>query len=145
MAKDCSTLNIRPYQLMCMVCKIGAGFTSDLDNARLNEILKAVREKSYIPLRLRCNVTSIYAYQNPGRDEDTPEGELFNVKRDLDILQRLALVPGSTMPAMDLFDLLLANIPTAEGICGYGEITSNTWKGCAEATSGNYERGHAKG
>ena len=37
------------------------------------------------PLTLRCNVDTVYRYQNPGHAEDTGEGELFNAKRDLDI------------------------------------------------------------
>ncbi len=100
-------LSIRPYQLMCIVCKIGEGFTSDLKDKRLNEILKKVRENPDMPVTLRCNVEGIYRYQNPGKDEDTPEGKLFNIKRDLDILQKLGLVPGSTRPARDLFHCLL--------------------------------------
>ena len=145
MARDYDVLDVRPYQLMCLVCRIGAGMADDLGDERLNAILRRVRERPYTPIRLRCNVNTIYQYQNPGHQEDTPEGELFNVKRDLDILQRLALTPGSTMPAIDLFGLLLTAIPTASGICGYGEATAESWKGCPQAASGHYERGQARG
>ena len=88
---------------------------------------------------------TVYRYQNPGPHEDTTEGELFNAKRDLDIIQKLGLVPGDTRPAVDMFERLLANIPTAEGICGYETVTSETWRGCRRAASGHYEKGHALG
>lgn len=139
------TINIRPYQLMCIVCKIGSGLSSDLGNKRLNEILKIVREKPNTPASLRCNVDSNYQYQNPGKEDDSPEGDLFNEKRDLDILQKLGLVPGSTRPVVELFLRLFSKIPTAKGICGYEKPSSKIWKGCAEAESGNYEKGHKRG
>jgi len=143
--RDYSTLEMRPYQLMCLVCRIGAGQGDDPGDERLDDALRAIRRKPYTPITLRANVSSIYAFQNPGRDDDTPEGELYNVKRDLDILQRLGLLPGTTMPAIDLFDLLFDAIHTARGICAYDEITSEEWRGCPRAFSGNYEKGREKG
>ena len=139
------TLELRPYQLMCMVCKTGAGWTPEEDGGKLADIVRAVRERRDIPVTLRCSVDSGYRYQNPGRTEDTPEGDLFNEKRDLDVLQRLGLVPGATRPALELFERLFENISSTQGICGYAEITSEAWRGCRDAGSGNYERGHAKG
>ena len=138
-------LDIRPYQLMCMVCKIGAGWTPDADDGDLSAILNAMRGEPDLPVVLRCNVDSGYRYQNPGKTDDTPEGDLFNEKRNLDILQRLGLVPGSTRPALELFERLFENIPTTGGICGYADVTSENWRGCPDAESGNYERGHAGG
>jgi hypothetical protein len=138
-------LEVRPYQLMCIVCRIGEGRGGDLGDARLNEILKAVRQDRKRPVALRCNVDTVYRYQNPGHADDTREGELFNAKRDLDILQKLGLVPGDARPALDLLDRLLAKVPTARGICGYETATSDAWRGCARATSGCYEKGRALG
>ena len=138
-------LSVRPYQLMCIVCKIGAGLDADLGDERLNEISRKVRENPEAPITLRCNVDSVYRYQNPGTEEDTPEGELFNVKRDMDIVQKMGLVPGATRPAKDMFQRLFDSISTTKGVCGYGQVTSETWKGCADAKSGNYEKGHAQG
>ena len=138
-------LEVRPYQLMCIVCRIGEGRSEDLGDARLTEILAAVRSDRKTPIRLRCNVDTVYRYQNPGAGEDTPEGELFNAKRDLDVIQKLGLVPGDARPAVDMFERLLANVPTAKGICGYGTVTAETWRGCARAERGSYEKGHALG
>ncbi len=137
-------LDVRPYQLMCLVCRIGEGQTEALDGT-LAEVLAAVRADAKIPIRLRCNADSVYGYQNPGPADDSPEGELFNAKRDLDILQKLGLVPGDARPAIDMFQRLLTSISTAKGICNYQDVTSETWRGCPRADSGHYEKGHALG
>jgi hypothetical protein len=142
---EANILDVRPYQLMCIVCRRGEGRTEDLGDARLSEILAASQADSTIPIRLCLNTESVYTFQNPGHGEDTSEGELFNLKRDLDIIQKLGLVPGDTRPAEDMFERLLVNIPTARGICGYEEVTADTWRGCRRAGSGNYEKGHALG
>ncbi len=144
-AKGLPALEVRPYQLMCVVCRLGEGRTSDLGEPRLTEILQAVRADRKRPVALRCNVDTVYRYQNPGRAADTSEGQLFNAKRDLDILQKLGLVPGDARPAVDLFERLLAKVPTARGICGYETTTSATWRGCARAASGAYEKGQKLG
>jgi hypothetical protein len=139
------TVAVRPFQLMCVVCRLGAGCADDLGHPRLTAILRAVRRDPKLPLTLRCNVDAVYRYQNPGHAEDTPEGALFNAKRDLDVLQKLGLVPGDTRPAIDLFERVLAKIPQARGICGYERQTSDTWRGCPHAASGHYEKGRGLG
>jgi len=144
MVRESGPLDVRPYQLLRIVSKIGEGCTDDLSEPRLTAILRAVRENPVLPLTLRCNVTSTYAYQNPGDDEDTPEGDLFSVRRDLKILQRMGLVPGATRPAIDLFELLLRNIETAKGIVWFDEVTSDTWRG-EPRESCHYEAGRALG
>jgi hypothetical protein len=143
--KNYITLNVRPYQLMCIVCKVGAGYTSDLGDKKLNEIFNKIRKHPYIPITLRCNVDTRFRYQNPGTEGDTPEGETFNIKRDLDILYHLRLVPGTTLPANEIFHRFFKYIITAKGICGYDRVSSKDWKGCTYANSGNYEKGHAMG
>lgn len=130
---------------MCIVCRVGEGRRDDLEDARLTQVLNCIREHPNIPVRLRLNVDSVYRYQNPGREADTPEGEVFNEKRDLDIIQRLGLVPGATRPANELFYRLFERIPSARGICGYERVTSEAWRGCSRASSGWYEKGHAMG
>lgn len=138
-------LEIRPYQLMCVVCRLGEGRTDDLGEARLTEILRVVRRDRKTPIALRANCDTVYGYQNPGHAEDTPEGELFNAKRDLDILQRLGLVPGDCRPAIDMFERLLTNVKSSQGICGGDPAAAAEWRGCARAASGAYEKGHALG
>lgn len=136
------TLDVRPYQLMCVICRIGRrGNQAD----KVAEILSAVRKNPLLPLRLRCNVDSCYRFQNPGRDEDSPGGELFNDKRDLDIIQKFGLAPGDTRPAIELFERVFERIKTCQGICGYETVTGKAWTGCERAASGDYEKGIAAG
>jgi hypothetical protein len=142
--QEFESLDVRPYQLVHIVSKLGEGFTEDLGDARLTEILRAVRQNPALPLTLRCNVTSHYAYQNPGYALDTPEGDLYNVRRDLRILQRMGLVPGDTRPAIELFRRLLENVETAEGILCFDEITSDTWRG-EPRNSCHYKKGRDLG
>ena len=147
-AKDAAGIDfvdVRPFQLMCIVCRLGEGRKETLGDARLDEILAAVRDNPVVPVRLRLNHESVYRYQNPGHGEDTSEGDLFNLKRDLDIIQKLGLVPGDARPAIDMFERVFEEIPTTKGICGYDTVTGDAWKGCPKANSGNYEKGHAMG
>ncbi len=138
-------VSVRPYQLMCLVCRTGAEGTTALKNPRLREIVDIIRQDWNTPLMLRCNTIFPFDFQNPGHQEDTPEGELFNVRRDLDILRNLGLVPGSVRPAVDLFTLLWQKIKTSKGICGYEGTNTRDWQGCPDAFSGNYEKGYALG
>ena len=146
MVAEYGSLEVRPYQCLCIVCRLGSDGADQYCHAqRLDEILTAVRADPNLPVTLRCNVDTVYYYQNPGRECDTPEGELFNDKRNLDIIQILGMVPGATRPALELFNRIFKEITTCRGICGYDEVTSETWQGCHLAGSGNYERGHEKG
>ncbi len=141
-------LVMRPYQLMHIVARIGAGrgisSTDDLGHARLSEILAAVRRAPNTPVTLICNTSSPYYYQNPGPGEDTSDGRLFNLRRDLKILQMLGLVPGDTRPALELFTRLFENVPTARDILWFDEQTSSAWKG-EPRESCRYDEGHRMG
>ncbi|MFA5864019.1 MAG: hypothetical protein WC975_04950 [Phycisphaerae bacterium] len=61
-------------------------------------------------MTLRCNVDTMFRYQNVGRADDTPGGEDFNDRRDLHVLQRLGLCPGDTRPAVTLFERVIAEV-----------------------------------
>lgn len=137
-------LEVRPYQLLCVVCSVGEG-DSPPKNKRIKAIRQAVRENPDMPITIACNAGDIYIYQDPGTKEDMPEGRDFNRKRDLDILQKMSWPPGVTLPARTAFLSLLKHIPTVAGICGYETVTSEAWKGCPMARSGNYEKGRQKG
>ena len=137
-------LAVRPYQLMCLFCALGEG-DPGCRGERVRELFAAVRADPETPLALRCRSDDVFAYQSPGTGDDTPEGADYNQKRDLEILARLDLVPGSVLPARMALKRLLKAIPNASGICGYAAVTSEAWRGCAHAGSGAYERGREKG
>lgn len=144
MVQEYGSLDVRPFQLVRIVSRLGEGRSDDLGDPRLSEILAAVRESPLRPITLRCNVTSTYGYQNPGHGDDTPEGDLFNVRRDLQVLQRLGLVAGATRPAIDLFELLLRNVETDRDVCWFETITSDDWRGELRESC-HYEAGRALG
>ncbi len=145
--EEFGSIDIRPYQLLCLICRQGQRekTASYYHESRLNDIQTAIRANPIVPLTLRCNCDSVFRYQNPGRRYDTPEGELYNDLRDLTILQRIGMIPGATLPAIDLFASVFENIPTVEGICAYPKSEAPNWPRCKLADSGNYERGIAKG
>lgn len=139
-------ITIRPYQLLCTVCSLGeeGGNTAE-QYTKCKQLREIIRKNPDTPITLACSAGPLYAYQESGADEDTPEGEEFNRKRDLDVLQILGLAPGCTLTARALFKTLLMGVSTVAGLCAYQTVTSSAWKGCPKANSGNYERGYEKG
>lgn len=136
-----SGLTVRPYRLLCAVCAVD----DETMEAATTALLDHVRADPDAPVTLRCNAGDIFGYQDCGTADDTPEGAAFNVRRDLEILHKLDLFPGVTMPARMLFHRLLEQIEDNEGVCGYSTVTSTEWTGCPKAHSGCYQRGRAKG
>lgn len=134
-------LDVRPHQLMCLICR-GDGVGDDAGLAALRDAVRAEPDR---PLRLRCRCSGVYRYQNPGCDDNTPEGTLFNELRDLAVLQRLGLVPGDTRPARELLGRVIDRVTTTEGICGSGAGVASAWRGCPRASTGAYEAGRARG
>jgi len=139
-----SGMTLRPYQLLCAVCSLGENGSGSTDE-RTGTFLEAVRENPDVPITLRCNAGDVFVYQDIGTAEDTPEGAEFNVKRDLEILYKLNLFPGSTLPARIILNRLLETIQNVSGICRCPSPTSAAWQGCPKANSGNYEKGRGKG
>jgi hypothetical protein len=138
------SLTVRPYQLLCAICSVGEGESAP-KSERTKAILDAVKADPDVPVTIVSNAGDVYVYQDPGPGEDTPEGRDFNRKRDLDILQKMSWAPGATLPARTVFLSLLKHITTVAGICGYDGVTSEAWKGCSKAKSGNYEKGQKAG
>ena len=141
------TLTVRPYQLMCLFCRLGRKDRSKayFHETRLDEIQSAIEQNPIVPISLCCNTDTAYQYQNPGRAFDTPVGDDYNDLRDLAVLRKLGAVPGETRPAVDFFDQIPAAIPVCAGICAYPAEEAPGWPACCFAATGNYERGLAQG
>jgi hypothetical protein len=129
---------------MCLICSLGdeAGEPSYPGQC---ELLEKIRRDPGMPIALRCHSDDQFAYQSPGREADTPEGADFNQKRDMEMLRQMDLAPGTILPANIALRRLHRMIPLERGICVFGTVTSDAWKGCRFANRGRYERGHAKG
>ncbi|MBM3235171.1 hypothetical protein FJZ31_02610 [Candidatus Poribacteria bacterium] len=137
-------LTLRPYQALCAVCSLGEEDSGPKDE-KLKDILDAVRKNPDMPITLKCNVGDVFLFQDPGTEDDKPEGAEYNRRRDLEMLLLLNLVPGVTVTARILFNRILDRITTVLGICGYDTVTSDVWKGCPKAMSGCYEKAREKG
>ena len=137
-------MTLRPYQVLCAVCALGEDDPGRID-AETRGILEAVRAAPDRPITLCCNAGDVFAYQDPGPAGDTPGGAEYNIRRDLEILYKLNLFPGCVLPARIIFNRLLERIEDVTGICRYGAVTSDAWKGCPKAACDGYKRGRARG
>jgi len=151
-------ITLRPYQLLCLICMLGERESEPAEQShfaalnsepfweqkhmRLDSVLQTIQQEPDIPITLRCNAGGVFHWQDPGTAEDSPEGEEYNLKRDLDILRVLDLAPGATLPARSLLYRMQNHLKSVKGICGYDECSSCAWKGCAKAAAGFYERGN---
>ncbi|MDD5597179.1 MAG: hypothetical protein PHV82_04500 [Victivallaceae bacterium] len=134
-------IEVRPYQLMCLICRSGRqNHEKYYFEDRLESLAVKIRENINRPLLLTCNCVSAYAWQNPGREYDTPEGAEFNDRRDLAILRDLNMVPGTAQPASDIIRKIFKHIKTCDDICSLGKYCTDKWQECKFAGSGNYER-----
>lgn len=137
-------MKIRPYQLLSVVCALG-GDSAEARNPNIKKLREAVRSNPDLPLTLQCNVNEVFSYQDPGPDGDTPEGVEFNLRRDLEILHKLNLFPGATLPARIIFNRVWDWIEDVAGICSYGRTTADAWTGWTKAKQASYRRGHRRG
>lgn len=141
---SCPAISLRPSELLCAVCSLGESDAGP-EGERLKELLATVRQTPDAPITLHCNVGDVFAYQDPGPEADAPGSPEFERRKDLDVLLRLNLPPGTTLPARILFHRLLDRIATVAGICGCDTATSDAWQGCPKARSGRYEKARERG
>jgi len=134
----CQTPGITMYahQLVSTVCILGGAECPLLEQERDREILGKVRKDPTVTIRLESNADEIPIYS-----ELDPQ-DVFNRKRDLDVLQRLGLVPGSVRRARYLYTLLFQRIESPIGLCAYD---TPGWEGCPLAHSGAYESVRTRG
>lgn len=141
---ETNSLTIRPYQLISIIGRLGQGYDpSDLGDPRLTEILTAIKEDPRIPITFRLYEGDRYH----GSDEDAPEGVLFHMLRDLEILERLHRESTRPlMPQAGIYLLLEAahRIPSLEGIWTFPAATSEAWRGASDFSEEEYQRGREK-
>jgi hypothetical protein len=137
-------MRVRPYHLIEVVSALG-GDAASRRKPTIRELIRAVRKEPDRPLTLVCNVGEIYGYQDPGLAEDTPEGPEFNLRRDLEILHKINLFPGATLPARIIFNRIWDWVETLEGICAFSRKTARAWSGWPKARLAAYRRGRRRG
>ena len=146
-------LFIRPHHLMCMACWYAGGEgTSPRPNDTIYEIHQRIRKDPDILITLVegcCDVCDCCDGFHPETTRCVHAGGLIrDYKKDLDVFQKLGLMPGATMPAKALIDLLFERIHSTREICGYedGIVRSEEWSICG-GPEGNpgYERSREAG
>lgn len=138
-------LYIRPHHLLCMLCSYGAGaLNAPLEVDNLQELMVRMEENPEIPVTLTegccmvCDPCPAYY----------PEKHIClwmytkDQLKDLRVLHKLNLKPGSTLKARDLINRLFAHIDSPCEICGADAMnsSSSTWESCCSANSGGYEK-----
>ncbi len=139
-----AAISIRAHQLLSTVCILGGAQCPLLEQSKAREILDKLRRDPTITIELQSNADEIPHYTALGPEDyaRSDPAEVLNRKRDLDVLQRLGLVPGSIRRARYLYTLLFERIETPDGICAYDTAG---WEGCPLARSGAYEGVRARG
>lgn len=132
-------LYVRPHHLMCLACGYAGGRNdSPRSNDTLYEILQRIRREPDVPITLvegPCEACDCCDGFHPETGRCVHGGGLIrDYKKDLDCFQKLGLMPGSTMPARQLFALLFERIPSTRDVCGYGNgvTTCEEWRICGD-------------
>lgn len=132
-------LSIRPHHLMCMSCWYAGGEgDGPRPNDTIYEIFERIRRQPDVPITLvegccmACNCCEGFHPEN-GRCVHAG-GLIRDYKKDLDCFQKLGLMPGDTLPANELLELIYERIHSTRDICGYGDgvVRSEEWRICGD-------------
>ena len=134
------TLRIRPHHLLCMSCFHGGKDKklAPIAEDNLFEAIDVIQKQPDIPVTLIAGVCMIC----PPCGKYDPANKLCvgghsmalrDQKKDLDVLQKLGLKYGDTLPARQLFQLLYERILSTREICGYGDGEVRAGNGASAA------------
>lgn len=117
-------LECRPHQLMCVLCRLGAGDPPErLKDQRLNEIFQAIRGNPRFPVRF-----TFYAGNDcVEEDEDSPSGVLFHMYQDEKILE---VRRSRNRKQSGLEALLDASAFDQQSVCWHDSGAPSAWRGC---------------
>lgn len=139
-------LYLRPHHLMCIMCYYGSGSDKVLEIDNLWEPILRMRQDPDVEITL---VEGDCLVCPPCTSYDHRSGACITLcglkdrRKDLDTLQQLDLLPGTTMKARDLYRLYRERLPSAESVCHYTEAgtTIPEWAPCGTAREGRYQKG----
>ncbi len=128
---------VRPHHLMCMSCWYAGGEASGLrPNDTLAEILQRMRQDPEVEIVLvegPCSACDCCDGFHPDTGRCVHAGGLIrDYKKDLDCFQKLGMMPGDSLPAREMMELLFERIPSTREICAYGDgvVMSTEWRIC---------------
>ena len=132
-----SRLCLRPHHLLCLSCWVGAsGGAGVRDNDTLDEVYQRICRDPAVEIMLvegPCEACHCCDGFHPDSGRCVHAGGLLrDYKKDLDVFQKLGLMPGARMKAGDLLRLIYERIPSTRDICGYGSgvVTAQEWTLC---------------
>ncbi|MFA6108176.1 MAG: hypothetical protein WDA75_05330 [Candidatus Latescibacterota bacterium] len=131
-------LRIRPHHLMCMSCWYGAtGGEGTRDNDTLDEVYHRICRDPDAEIMLvegNCEACHCCDGFHPESTRCVHAGGLIrDYKKDLDVLQKIGLMPGDRMNARALLRLIYDRIASTTEVCGYGtgQATAQEWAVCS--------------
>jgi hypothetical protein len=131
-------LQVRPHHLMCMSCWLGGTEGEDArGNDTLDEIWRRIRRDPEVKIMLvegNCEACHCCDGFDPVSTRCVHAGGLLrDYKKDLDVFQRLGMMPGDTMNARELLKLIYEKVASTTEVCGYGtgQATSREWNVCS--------------
>ena len=146
-------LFIRPHHLMCMSCWYNGGAgRGPRPNDTLAEVLERIQREPDVPITLvegPCEACDCCDGFHPESGRCVHAGGLIrDYLKDLDVLQRIGLMPGDTLPAREVLALIFERIGSTTEICGFGdgEVTADPWRVCSgPAGNAGYARTRVTG
>ena len=131
-------LSVRPHHLMCMSCWVGGtGGKGERGNDTLDAIWRRICDDPDVEISLVEGNCEACHCCDGFHTESTrcvhACGMLRDYKKDLDVFQKIDLMPGDTMNARELLKLIYRKITSTTEVCGYGtgEATSHEWSVCS--------------
>ncbi|MFA7160241.1 MAG: hypothetical protein WC299_13155, partial [Kiritimatiellia bacterium] len=136
-------ISARPYQLMCVLCRLGAGDpVNRLRDGNLDDIFQSIRKDPRVTLDLRSYEGDKYT----GKDGDSPRGVLFHMYQDEAIRgsvknpKYLDRAQAGLGRLLDIAEF----IATIKNICWFDRKAAPAWRGCPLADKGYYELGRKR-
>ncbi len=130
-------LFIRPHHLICLACWYAGGKNrTPRPNDTLCELWQRIRHEPDVPVTLvegTCMACDCCDGFHPANGRCVHScGLIRDYKKDLDVLQKLGLMPGATMKARELYTLLFQRIPSTRDVCAFGDgiVRSEEWQIC---------------
>ncbi|MHB1155044.1 MAG: hypothetical protein ACYCWE_19990 [Eubacteriales bacterium] len=150
--EETDKIMIRAHHLLCIFCYISRDYPEDnylpLAEDNLYEVWIKMRKNPDIPVTLiegpgDCMICPpCHGFDNE-RKLCFVGCHLRDRKKDTDTFQKLGLLPGDTLPARILIELIYELIPDNKDICTYEYQTMPQWKNCGD--SQRYLKGLKKG
>lgn len=130
-------LRLRPHHLMCMSCWVGStGGKGSRENDTLDEVWRRICRDPGVDVLLVegcCEACWCCDGFHPPSGRCVHGGGLIrDYKKDLDVFQKLGLMPGARLNAREALRRIYDRIPSTRDVCGYGtgEATSSEWRVC---------------